>query len=58
MPFALPHTQLPPTRSDFSKASASKPCSRRALRAAMPDDPAPITPTFGSEVISATLVRW
>ncbi len=42
IPFLFPNTQLPPTRSDFSKQSNSMPRSCRAFAAAMPDEPAPM----------------
>src|SRR3954454_16802072 len=42
IPLRLPNTQLPPTRSDFSKQSYGSPRSRRALAAAMPEEPAPM----------------
>src|SRR4051794_24633430 len=48
IPFRLPNTQLPPTRSDFSKQSNSMPASCSSLTAAMPDEPAPITQADGS----------
>ena len=47
IPFLLANTQLPPTRSDFSKHSTGTPRSRRAFTAAIPDDPAPITHALG-----------
>ena len=50
MPFRLANTQLPPTRSDFSKQSASMPRSTRVLSAAIPDEPAPITHALGRAV--------
>ena len=46
MPFVLPNTQFPPTRSDFSKQSKAIPRSCRALAAAIPEDPAPMMQTF------------
>src|SRR5947208_462451 len=48
IPLRLPKTQLPPTRSDFSKTSISMPASRSFFAAAIPDDPAPITQALGS----------
>src|SRR3712207_1007088 len=47
IPFLLPNTQLPPTRSDFSKQSNAIPRWCNAFAAAMPDDPAPMTAAFG-----------
>jgi hypothetical protein len=47
IPFLLANTQLPPTRSDFSKQSIGIPRSRKAFTAAIPDDPAPITHALG-----------
>src|ERR1700686_5057817 len=47
IPFLLPKTQFPPTRSDFSKQSKAIPRSRRALIAAIPEEPAPMTQTLG-----------
>src|SRR5690348_17348733 len=51
IPLTLPYTQLPPTRSEASKQSKSNPFSCRALAAAMPDEPAPITHTSSSAPI-------
>src|SRR5947209_20526197 len=51
IPLALPNTQLPPTRSDFSKQSNGMPRSWRALAAAIPEDPAPIRHADGSSVV-------
>src|SRR3954449_5532909 len=51
MPFVLPHTQLPPTRLDFSYAVTSKPWPASAFTAAIPDEPAPITQVVGRGVI-------
>ena len=48
IPFLLPKTQLPPTRSDFSKQSNGIPRSCSAFAAAMPEEPAPMTQTDGS----------
>jgi hypothetical protein len=48
IPFLLPKTQLPPTRSDFSKTSNSIPASCSSLAAAIPEEPAPITQAVGS----------
>ncbi len=45
MPLLLANTQLPPTRSDFSKQSKSMPRSCSALAAAIPEEPAPIRQT-------------
>ena len=45
MPLRFSNTQLPPTRSDFSKQSNGIPRSSRALAAAIPEEPAPITHT-------------
>src|SRR3954447_19401492 len=53
MPFALPQTQLPPTRSDSSKQSNGMPRSFSTLAAAMPLDPAPTMQTLGSGIGSA-----
>ncbi len=53
IPLAFLNTQLPPTRSDASKQSNSKPRSCRVLAAAMPEEPAPITQTVGRLVIGA-----
>ena len=55
MPLALPHTQLPPTRSDVSKHVTSNPRSRSALTAVMPEDPAPITQVRGRGATCGTL---
>src|SRR5471032_1851935 len=51
MPLTLPNTQLPPTRSDFSKQSNGMPRSCSALAAAMPEEPAPMTHAVGSSVL-------
>src|ERR1700730_6865853 len=48
IPFLLPNTQFPPTRSDFSKQSNGIPRSCSAFAAAMPDEPAPMTQATGS----------
>ena len=56
MPLLLPNTQLPPTRSDFSKQSKGIPRSCSALAAAIPEEPAPIRQTR-SEVLSRVLIR-
>src|ERR1700730_17726702 len=48
IPFLLPNTQFPPTRSDFSKQSNGIPRSCSAFAAAMPDEPAPTTQATGS----------
>src|SRR5215208_4854869 len=45
MPFLLPKTQLPPTRSLASKQSTAMSRSCIAFVAAMPEEPAPITAT-------------
>jgi len=50
MPLRLPNTQLPPTSSDFSKQSNGIPRSCRALTAAMPEEPAPITHARGRDL--------
>src|ERR1700722_4673964 len=42
MPLVFSNTQLPPTRSDFSKQSNAIPRSYSALAAVIPDEPAPI----------------
>ena len=52
IPLRLPNTQLPPTRSDFSKQSTEMPRSWRLLTAAIPEEPAPITQAVGSSVIA------
>ena len=52
MPFLLPKTQLPPTRSDFSKQSKGCPRSCSAFAAAMPDEPAPMMHARGSPASS------
>lgn len=59
MPLLFPNTQLPPTRSLFSKQSKAIPRWCRALAAAIPDDPAPMTQTDGvllksGEILVAT----
>src|SRR3954470_15074833 len=48
MPLRLPKTQLPPTRSLFSKTSKGMPASWSFLAAAMPLEPAPMMHAFGS----------
>src|SRR5918998_4670621 len=50
IPLRLPKTQLPPTRSDFSKTSNGTPASWSFFAAAMPDEPAPMMQALGSEV--------
>src|SRR5881398_209612 len=57
IPLRLPNTQLPPTRSDFSKQSNGIPRSWSALAAAIPEEPAPITAAWGSSVIASTLIK-
>ncbi len=57
MPLRLPNTQLPPTRSDFSKQSNGSPALVQRLGAAMPEDPAPITQTLGSSAVMDGSVR-
>src|SRR3954453_13035962 len=47
IPLRLPKTQLPPTRSLFSKTSIGMPASFSFLAAAMPDEPAPMMQAFG-----------
>src|SRR4051794_12673836 len=49
MPLRLPNTQLPPTRSLFSKQSNAMPASFSFFAAAIPEEPAPITQAVGSE---------
>jgi hypothetical protein len=51
IPLPLPNTQFPPTWSDFSKQSNGIPRSCSAFAAAIPEEPAPITHTRGSEVL-------
>ena len=51
MPLVFSKTQLPPIRSDASKQVTSSPRSLSFLRAAMPEDPAPMTATVGSWVM-------
>ena len=46
MPLLFSNTQLPPTRSDFSKQSNAMPRSCSALAAVIPDEPAPIRHTL------------
>src|SRR3954451_18132088 len=48
IPLRFLKTQLPPTRSDFSKQSNSNPPWWSTLAAAMPEEPAPMTHTVGS----------
>src|SRR3954467_9003787 len=48
MPLRLPKTQLPPTRSLFSKTSKGMPASWSFLAAAMPLEPAPMMQALGS----------
>src|SRR4051794_41875744 len=48
IPLRLPKTQLPPTRSLFSKQSNGIPASFSFFAAAMPDEPAPMTQAVGS----------
>ena len=48
IPFRFPNTQLPPTRSLFSKQSNGMPASFSCLAAAIPDDPAPMIAAVGS----------
>src|SRR5918998_3287259 len=50
IPLRLPKTQLPPTRSDFSKTSNGIPASASFFAAAMPDEPAPMMQALGNEV--------
>ena len=50
MPLGLSKTQLPPTRSDASKASNGTPRSCSALATAMPEEPAPMTAVRGELV--------
>src|SRR3954451_2153262 len=50
IPLRLPKTQLPPTRSLFSKTSNEMPASWSFLAAAMPDEPAPMMQAVGSTV--------
>ena len=57
IPLRFLKTQLPPTRSDFSKQSKSNPRWCSALAAAMPDEPAPITQTLGSRVTPAKMTQ-
>src|SRR3954449_5645106 len=57
IPLRFLKTQLPPTRSDFSKQSRSRPRWCSALTAAMPEEPAPITQTLGSAGIGPTLAK-
>ena len=47
MPFLLPKTQLPPTRSEASKQVNGTPRSCSALAAAIPEEPAPMTAAVG-----------
>ena len=47
MPFLLPKTQLPPTRSEASKHVNGTPRSWSALAAAIPEEPAPMTAAVG-----------
>src|SRR5258708_2230434 len=47
IPFLLPNTQLPPTRSEASKHVNGIPRSWRAWAAAMPDEPAPMMAAVG-----------
>ena len=46
-PASWPKFQSPPTSLAFSKQSNGMPASCSCFAAAMPDDPAPITQTFG-----------
>src|SRR5438128_5988905 len=55
IPFLLPNTQLPPTRSDASKQSNGIPRSCRTLAPAIPDEPAPMTHAFGSSTACPAL---
>src|SRR4051812_40040096 len=48
IPLRLPKTQLPPTRSLFSKQPNGIPASFSFFAAAMPDEPAPMTQAVGS----------
>src|SRR4051812_14694946 len=48
IPLRLPNTQLPPTRSLFSKTSNGTCASWSFLAAAMPDEPAPMMQAVGS----------
>ena len=48
-PLLLPNTQLPPTRSPFSKHVTGTPASTSAFSAVMPDEPAPITAVRGRD---------
>src|SRR3954449_1841780 len=57
IPLRFLKTQLPPTRSDFSKQSKSKPRWCSALTAAIPDEPAPSTQTLGRAGIQSRLAK-
>ena len=57
IPFLLPKTQLPPTRSHFSKQSNGIPRSCSAFAAAMPEEPAPITHAEGNEVVPPEAIK-
>src|SRR3954471_22913836 len=48
IPLRLPKTQLPPTRSLFSKTSTGMPASFSFFAAAMPEEPAPMMQALGS----------
>ena len=47
MPFLLPNTQLPPTRSLFSKTSTARPRAASSLATGSPLEPAPTTQVRG-----------
>src|SRR3954464_8540538 len=51
IPLRLPNTQLPPTRSLFSKTSNEMPASWSFLAAAIPEEPAPMMQAVGSTVV-------
>src|SRR5258708_21491791 len=57
MPFLLPKTQLPPTRSPLSKQSNGTPRWWRTLAAVIPEEPAPMMQTSGFDMSTRQLTE-
>ncbi len=57
IPFLLPNTQLPPTRSLFSKQSKGTPASASALITGRPLEPAPTMQVRGSGITAPPRAR-
>src|SRR5258708_17859812 len=57
MPFLLPKTQLPPTRSPLSKQSNGTPRCWRTLAAVIPEEPAPMMQTSGFDMSTRQLTE-